>query len=134
MKSDIIENGLHFGVAKNVCHVALSVKTRIGAGLSLLNAINVKVISSLERVAIARALTDPFQRMAKIVVRQTVNPALQKMTAHNARMASKKNMENVLGAQNMLQTVNPALNLVAAQNARMASSQTKMAHVFSAHK
>ena len=90
MKSDIIENGHHFGVAKNVCQVALSVKTRIGAGLSLLNAINVKVISSLERVAIARALTDPFQRMAKIVVRQTVNPALQKMTAQYARMASKK--------------------------------------------
>ena len=90
MKSDIIENGHHFGVAKNVTQVALSVKTSIGAGLSLLDAINVKVISSLERVAIAGALTDPFQRMAKIVVRQTVNPALQKMTAQYARMASKK--------------------------------------------
>ena len=43
-------------------------------------------------------------------------------------------MANVLGAQNMLQAVNPALNWVVAQNARMASSQTKMAHVFSAHK
>ena len=90
MKSDIIENGHHFGVAKNVTQVALSVKTSIGAGLSLLDAINVKVISSLERVAIAGALTDPFQRMAKIVAQQTVSPALQKMSAHNARMASKK--------------------------------------------
>jgi hypothetical protein len=90
VKSDIIENGHHFGVAKNVTQVALSVKTSIGAGLSLLDAINVKVISSLERVAIAIALTDPFQRMAKIVAQQTVSPALQKMSVHNARMASKK--------------------------------------------
>ena len=90
MKSDSIENGHPFGGAKNVTQVALSVKTSIGAGLSLLDAINVKVISSLERVAIAGALTDPFQRMAKIVAQQTVSPALQKMSAHNARMASKK--------------------------------------------
>ena len=91
MKSDIIENGHHFGVAKNVTQVVLSVKKRgSAAGLLLLDAKNVKVISSLERVAIAGALTDPFQRMAKIVAQQTVSPALQKMSAHNARMASKK--------------------------------------------
>ena len=62
------------------------------------------MLSSLMMMACAHAQTDPFQRMAKIVVRKTVNPAFHLIHAKNARMASLTLQAHVVSAQRLLKT------------------------------